>query len=328
MSSMIDNFRSKVSQIFCGAEVQREDISIQQVGQLEVTLNSNPLGIYGSGCKAGTVTIRHLHKKSFLKWDNHDLFNLARIERTYLFINERAGASNNLILGRQEGDRGEFTVTLVPYQKCNLIEKIKVFMRVLFKTWMRPITKEQAQVTAQFYRGRLREELNFETRPMPPQEKACAFCRSEVIEEQKVFDFAYLDRTHHILHDKWPKGEPHFLVVPSQYGGHYDGSNLDEQNRFRMLENAQLTARIALKEKSNSTLFVIERNGEQLQSVQHKHTHVISAKYPLDILWGRIRTVASICLAPFCAVASSHYQRYKKCDWLPARPTWEEGKGN
>jgi hypothetical protein len=129
---------------------------VYRLNRLEVKVDLSPMGGYRG--KVGTLTINHMQHKQLTEWSHQDLQDLARLTQTILHIQEQAGVHNTLIFARQ--DQRQFKLSLVPYPKCNWIEKIQGFIHVIFGS---PTLKEkQAQEIFQFYQTQFAQNRNIE----------------------------------------------------------------------------------------------------------------------------------------------------------------------
>lgn len=295
-------------------EVPAEQI-VYQLDQLEVKVELNPIGGYRG--KVGSVTIHHVDKKGFNDWNDDDLQALANLERKILLIQEQAQISNTLIIGRQEGLE-DFKLSFVAYPKCNWIEKIQGFLHVIFGTSI--LKESEVEEIAQYYRSRFAEEFEFDEDVMEKGEgKPDAFCRPAVIEAQNIHEFSIDDETYNLLHDKWPKGaaaqDPHFLIVPKDESGHCDGSHVSQEKRFHMLKIARKLMQILLQENKFSTFLFIERNGKELQGVQHKHAHVIGIEHFPTSFLDKIKTLFRQVFAPVLSNLADRIHHYQQQDW-------------
>lgn len=286
------------------------------LGQLEVVVDLNPIGGYRG--KVGSLAIHHVEHKVFTDWDEEDLLNLAKLERMVLFVQEQANVRNSLIFGRQDGEK-EFNLKLVPYPKCNWIEKIQGLLHVIFGT--PSLSEKQAEEIALFYQDQLDEEAEIPfTLDAQRDGKPDAFCRDDVINDQRIKDISFESNRYHLLHDKWPKGasadDPHFLIVAEGDSGHCDGSKVDEEKRFEMLKIAQKAMQILLQEQKYSTFLFLERNGEHLQGVQHKHDHVIGIQHFPATFLEKMKALLRQIFAPALSHLENRIQHYQQFEWL------------
>lgn len=312
---MLNVTGSRIYQNLWGKETEPlTEKVVHQLGHLEVKVDLNPIGGYRG--KVGTLTIHHIDHKVFTDWSEDDLQNLAKLERMILHIGEQAQVSNYLIFGRQEADK-EFKLSLVAYPRCNWIEKIQGFIHVIFGA---PSLKEkEAEEIAAFYRDQFQEDSDIPSFEGEHREgKADAFCRSSVIEGQKIADLSLDDQNYYLLHDKWPKGrstqDPHFLIVPEGDSGHCDGSKFSEEKRMHMLKIAQKTMQILLQE-GYSTLLFLERNGEKLQGVQHKHCHTIGIQSFPQTFFQKVKAMVHQLYTPALSDLQGRIRHYQQYDW-------------
>lgn len=288
-----------------------------ELDELKVIVDLHPIGGYRG--KIGALSIHHTDDKVFTDWSDDNLQTLAKLVCMILYIQNQNHVSNTLIFGQQDNN-AKFKFSLISYPKCNLIEKIQGLIHVIFGS---PVLKtSEAQQIAEFYREKFNDntfddipELEGELREGKPD----AFCRSNVIEEQRITDLSLDNQSYHILHDKWPKGasatDPHLLIVPEGDSGHCDGMQVSQDKRFNMLKIAQKAMQIFLTEKF-STLLFLERNGKKLQGVQHKHCHVIGIKdFPNNFLDKLLVLIRQIC-TPALVNLKDRVQHYSRCDWL------------
>lgn len=251
---------------------------IYNSGSLNIEVDKTPIG--GFRGKIGALSVTHESGMIFTEWSHFTLLTLSHLIQKILKINEEAGIQNTLIYARQDC-YNQFKLSLIPYPKCNWIEKIQGAVHAIFGS---PVLKQkQIEEIESFYNEKLTQDYLFDSRPT--QNKNDAFCRAEVIERQKIAQIINDDpagrRTYDLLFDNRPKGatksDPHLLVVPSGSFGHVDGSNVSSTQRYCMLNIVQTAMRIFLQEK-HSTVLYLERNGSKLQGVQHKHSHAIGIK--------------------------------------------------
>ena len=313
------------------AEFPAEKI-IFELDELEVKVDLNPIGGYRG--KIGTLSINHKDHKIFTNWSDKNLQTLAKLERMILYIREQEHVSNTLIFGRQDLLE-EFKLSFVAYPKCNWIEKIQGLIHVIFGSPV--LTEKEADEIAQFYQDKFDETLDIPVEEGKSREgKPDAFCRDSVIEEQKIKDLALSDIPHlgesgdddyhaffivsgyHLLHDNRPKGasstDPHFLIVPKGDSGHCDGSQVSQDKRYHMLRIAQQAMLVFVKEKYSTFLF-LERNGEELQGVQHKHCHVIGIQdFPVSFL-DKLRVLMRQVYTPILSNLKDRIPHYQEYDW-------------
>jgi diadenosine tetraphosphate (Ap4A) HIT family hydrolase len=281
-------------------------------GNLEVKVDLNPIGGYRS--RIGSLTINHVDHKVFTDWNEDDLEVLSKFTQMILHIQEEAGVTNTLILGRQDEEK-EFKLSFVTYPKCNWIEKIQGLLHVIFGS---PALKEQeAQAIADFYKDKfVDEEIVSTDQPDVRQGNPDAFCRDSVIDAQSIVDISFDNNRYHVLHDKWPKGasaeDPHFLIVPEGESGHYEGSQFSAEKRFQMLKIAQKTMQVLLQEQKYSTFLFLERNGKDLQGVKHQHDHVIGIQHFPETLLQKISTLLRQLYTPALSHLETRIQHYKQ----------------
>lgn len=268
---------------------------VYTLDQLKVRVDVHPIGGYRG--TVGALTIDHVEHRVFTDWSHQDLLTLSKLKRMILHIHEQAQISNTLVFGKQDQDK-HFKLSLIPYPKCNLIEKIQGFVHVIFGS---PNLKEkEIQAIAAFYQNKFDETLMIPTASgIHHAGKPDPFCRESVIKEQCVRTISYKDPNqqddYHILYDKYPKGnsssDPHFLAIPDGDAGHCEGSKISEERRFRLLTIAQSMMKILLGEQKFPTLLLLERNGEKLQGVRHKSVHVLGIEHFPSTFWERIQSL-------------------------------------
>lgn len=254
-----------------------EQSFVHRSGHLEVRVDLTPIGGY---CRVGALIINHVEHKVFTDWNSEELKTLSELIETILLIREKAGIENSLILGRQ--DQTEyFKLTLIPYPKCNWIEKIQGFFHFIFGS--PSLYPHQIKKIAEFYRIKfkgLASDIKPEERKSEKLKCSTsqdAFCRDSVIQKQRIIDVVLENRTYHILHDYRSRGnaqDAHLLIIPKGPEGHFDGSSVPYHTRFELLSIVQKTMQIFLSLKF-STLLYLERHGKNLRSVPHQHSHVL-----------------------------------------------------
>ena len=251
-----------------------------QLNNLEVLVDPTPIG--GNRAKVGTLTIGHKEHKVFTEWNEDDLKTLARLTQQTLKIHEDAHVHNTLIYGRQDKDE-PFKMAFVPYPKCNWIEKIQAFIHVIFGS--PALQQKQVDEIAVFYQNQFSENFELAAQEVKEVKKQDPFCKPEIIEKQRIAHLKFNEGEesfeYDLLHDHCPKGrtqkDPHFLIVPEGGTGHSDGSQVSQKQRLHLLQTAQKAMKI-LDQEQYPTFLYLERNGSQLQGVQHKHCHVIGIK--------------------------------------------------
>jgi diadenosine tetraphosphate (Ap4A) HIT family hydrolase len=268
------------------AASEEEKIFVYQSNHLQVHVDQNPIG--GFRGKVGTLTINHVEHKVFTDWSDEDLLTLADLTQKILSIQEQANVRNTLIFGRQNG-KEDFKLSFVVYPSCTWIEKIQGLYHAIFGS--PSLTEKEESEINQFYTKQFQEYL---WRPISDggslDGKLDPFCRPDVIEKQHITDFSFDENHYLLMHDNRPKGasvdDPHFLIIPEGNSGHCDGSRVSQKMRMDMFKIAQKAMEVLLQEKGESaTLLFLERNGKELQGVQHKHEHVIgTANFPISIL--------------------------------------------
>jgi diadenosine tetraphosphate (Ap4A) HIT family hydrolase len=245
---------------------------------LIIEVDPQPIGGYRG--PVGTLSITHEQKKSFTDWTAEDLHNLAYLTNALLYHFEKRNVVNTLVYARQDG-AGNFKLSLVPYPKCNWIEKIQGMIHVIFGSPALNPT-QIAEVTQTFKSFGSYDRPPEQTLAAPQQD---AFCREEVIKKQKIVSL----EDYYILHDNRPRGatkdDPHLLIVPSAVNGHVDGSGVPLEQRENMFKIAQKTMQVLLDQKKFSTFLFLERCGTQLRGVPHQHMHVIGIQqFPATLL--------------------------------------------
>ncbi len=264
------------------------DILIYSFENLEVRVDLQPIG--GFRGKVGALAINHAKNKQFTDWTKKDLHDLSHLTRKILSIQETQNVKNILIYGKQ--DKGQpFTVKIIPYPTCSWLEKMEGFLHVIFGA--PTLNFEQGENIASFYQSTL-EDLNppITGASTIPHFKIDAFCKDAVISSQQIREINFGGNDFHLLHDKWPKSvsaqDPHLLIVPKGSSGHCDGSGVTEEKRLAMLGIAQKVMEYFLEKEKYKTCIVLERNGEQLQGVQHKHFHVMAVSHFPTTFWEKM----------------------------------------
>jgi hypothetical protein len=294
-----------------------EERVVYRLDLLEVKVDLNPIG--GFRGKIGTLTIGHVKHLVFTEWSERDLQNLAKLTQLILKIQEEAHVNNTLIFARQDLFNENFKLSLIPYPKCNWIEKIQGLVHVIFGT--SSLNEKQVEEIAQFYQGQFSQK--FEIIESKGEERKGApdpFCKKTVVEKQKIVDLTIDNQRFYLLHDHRPKGaeknDPHFLIVPQGDQGHCDGSKVPISLRLSMLKCVQAAMRIYKNEKLYKTLLYLERNGEQLQGVNHKHSHVQAIREFPESLYAKFRVIMRQFFSPTLSQHNlesriRHYQRYE-----------------
>ncbi|CCB85592.1 putative uncharacterized protein [Parachlamydia acanthamoebae UV-7] len=267
---------------------------IYQYNHLKIAIESKPIGGYRG--KVGTLTVSHANYLVFTEWSKEDLTNLAAITQKILQIHEKEHISNSLIFGRQRA------ITFVPYPRCNWYEKVQGAYHAIFGSSI--LKQNQIDQISQFYRTAFKNmdfESDIESLPTlekPLKKPADPFCKDVVLSKQRIATVSKEGENYEILHDNRPKGrlkkDPHILIIPSAESGHVDGSKVPLKRRIHMLELVQKTMQIFEKEKFKDCLY-LERNGKKLQSVPHKHSHIIGIQFPKN-RWERIRAFLRLLL--------------------------------
>jgi hypothetical protein len=225
-----------------GKQESLEDLQsnvLYEYEQLQVKVDLNPIGGYRG--KVGTLTISRKDHEIFTRWEDQDLQSLANITQTILKIQENANVHNTLIFAREDRD-GNFKLSFVPYPKCNWIEKIQGLVHVIFGG--PSLKRKQVEEITNFYQAAFNSFDNqsiIESKGEHRQGQPDAFCRSEVIEKQRVKQLSFGDNnTYDVLYDNRPRGvtakDPHLLIVPQSDNGHCDGSQVSKEKRFHMLK--------------------------------------------------------------------------------------------
>ncbi len=251
-----------------------------QLNNLEVLVDPTPIG--GNRGKVGTLTIGHKEHKVFTEWTEDDLKTLARLTQQTLKIHEDAHVHNTLIYGRQDKDK-PFKMSFVPYPKCNWIEKIRGLIHVIFGS--PALQQKQVDEISAFYHNQFRENFELAAQEVREVKMQDPFCKPEVIEKQLIFNSRFSEGEENfeydLLHDHCPKGrtkqDPHFLIVPQGDRAHEDGSQVSQKQRLHLFQITQKAMRV-LDLEQYPTFLYLERNGSQLQGVQHKHSHVMGIK--------------------------------------------------
>ncbi len=283
---------------------------------LQVFVNSSPIG--GFRGKAGTIEIRHREGgKKFQKWSSENLESLARLYHQILTIHERQRIINTLVFGKEEN--GQFSMSFVPYPRCDFIEKYQGTFHTLFGP--PSLTNQQMEEIKIFYEECFSDSSFSDPHPSPTKKKReepkkekriDPFCKEEVIKKQEILTYPAWNEEYRytVLFDHIPKGatrnDPHFLVVPQGNRGHVDGSLVPLNQRKDMLEIAQKVMRSL--PPLFETLLYLERNGAQLRGVQHRHIHVIGIQsFPKTLLQKIVALVRQLFLLwfPFLMTLSS-----------------------
>lgn len=264
---------------------------------LIIEVDPQPIGGYRG--QVGTLSITHENKKNFIDWTAVDLHNLAHLTNAILWHFEKENVFDTLMYARQEG-AGNFKLSLVPYPKCNWIEKIQGMIHVIFGSPTLNTTQIE-EVTKTLKSLGSFNQLPSLSRTPAEHDQPDAFCRAEVIDKQKIATVWDYD----ILHDNRPRGatkdDPHLLIVPPGVNGHVDGSGVPLEQRKSMLTIAQKTMQVLLEQNKFSTFLLLERNGAQLRGVPHQHMHVIGIQqFPTTFL----EKVKVICRQVWAVIAS------------------------
>jgi len=256
-------------------------------GNLNLVVSRTPLGGYRG--EIGTLSVNYHSGLPFTSWDKEDLKNLAQLTQKVLRIHENHQIHNTLIYGKQNSNG--FTVEFVPYPKCDWKEKIQGAFHAVFGG--ASLSDNELDAITAFYQSQNdfseAEETESEegedfSELKPLVDKPDPFCRPEVINRQQVESRETLRGNYDILCDNCPKGasqsDPHILIVPEGATGHIDGSEVSIEMRTEMLQMVQQAMQVFLEE-GYTTLLYLERNGEKLQGVKHKHSHAIGIeKFP------------------------------------------------
>lgn len=248
---------------------------------LIIEVEPQPIGGYRG--RVGTLSITHEAKKNFTDWTEDDLHNLAHLTHAILWHFEKENVINTLVYAKQNST-DNFKLSLVPYPKCNWIEKIQGMIHVIFGSPTLNTTQIE-EITQTLKSLGSFDQLPIPTPPSVLHDKPDAFCRREVIDNQKIATVWDYD----ILHDNRPRGatkdDPHLLIVPPGTNGHVDGAGVPPIQRENMFKIAQKTMQVLLEQNKFSTFLLLERNGAQLRGVPHQHMHVIGIQqFPATLL--------------------------------------------
>lgn len=287
-----------------------------QLNHLQVQVDILPIG--GFRGKVGSLIIQHVDYAVFTDWSDDDLKDLAELIQRILKIQEDAQVTNCLIFAKQQAH--DFKLSLVPYPKCDWMEKVMGAIHVIFGSPQ--LDQKQMDEIRDFYQGSLSQKLELPAELPPEQKQTDAFCKPEIIHKQQIahltFEVEKETFAYDLLHDNRPKGpsinDPHLLIVPEGISGHKDGSSVKIEQRFHMLQTVRKAMKIFLQE-SYSTLLFLERNGSQLQGVQHKHSHAMGiSEFPQSFfqkICALLRLVWSSALSQDeLAKKITHYQGY------------------
>lgn len=265
--------------------------SVYQKNNLEVNVDDTPIGGYRGSI--GTLTIHHVDRKVYTDWEQEDLQDLAELIQTILKIQESHAIHNTLIMARQE-ERQEFKLSLVPYPKCNISEKIQGFWHFVFGVSQLP--NDQLQEIQTFYNKEFKRNWDQDHLPESGVQLADAFCTDQIIKDQRIVHKDLSDRHYDILQDNRPRivqeGDAHILIVPTGESGHQEGSQVSVEQRVDMLMLIQKTMNNFLRQDFKTLLF-LERNGPQLRSLPHKHAHVHGIQTFPQSFWEKIRFALS-----------------------------------
>lgn len=256
------------------SQTNSQELVVYRSGNLLVEVDKDPIGGYRG--KAGALKIEHIEHKFLTKWNADDLNRLAEVIQKILGIYNQANIQNVLIFAKQE--EHQFKFCLIPYPKCNWIEKIEGLVHVIFGG--KALSLKQKSEIASFYQCKFLSET-------PSKDVPCArsgrdvFCNPSLIQRQLIANISMENKTYHLLYHNRPKGrtseDPHLLVIPKGEEGHCHKANQLTKQRFHMLLIIQKALDVLLKE-GNKTVLYLERNGGKLQGVLHKHAHAIGIR--------------------------------------------------
>lgn len=249
-------------------------IPLYQTEHLTISTDTHPIG--GFRGKEGTLQIEHKDRKHFTEWDPNELKELSHIIQKTISIYQQANIHNILIFAKQDGSQTKFN--LIPYPRCNWLEKIQGSIHAIFGG-LALSHIEQQQVSSFFSEKFANAEDSLPQELQKPQQiKPDVFCNPSIIQKQLITDISLDGKIYHLMHDITPKGrilhDPHLLIVPDEHEGHLQNSDELAHQRLQLLTIAQRATQILLNEGSE-TVLLIERIGSKLQGVQHTHVHAI-----------------------------------------------------
>jgi hypothetical protein len=275
---------------------------IYEYGNLNLVVNPKPFG----GFRGEIGTLGVIYGKNalpFTSWEKNDLEALATLTQKILSIHEMNQVCNTLIYGRQNA--GEFILEFVPYPKCDWREKVQGAFHAVFGSPR--LQESDIDAITSFYMDYFKpgeeekEELAEDEDDSqqfllknPPAGKPDPFCRTEIIDRQRITTREAQNGKYDILHDNRPKGavksDPHILIVPEGDAGHVDGAQVSVKMRVDMLSMVQEAMQAFLNE-GYTTLLYIERNGAELQGVKHKHSHAVGVKHFPESFWEKTKSL-------------------------------------
>jgi diadenosine tetraphosphate (Ap4A) HIT family hydrolase len=224
-------------------------------------IHPSPIGGYK---EIGTVQISNHTRFSKLEESDIDYLN-EQITEKCLFL-ESYGIHNILIYG--EDTENGFNLSIIPYPTCSWIEKITGLYHAIFGA------PELSSDELDSIKKNRSKDVN-KTGERPPMMKGFdPFSNPEILARQRIYTAEEIE----ILTDNRPKGavheDEHLLIVPQDDRAYVDGSALD---RKAMLLEAQKVAEFL--EENCEKLLIIERIGNNLASVPHKHMHVTQIRH-------------------------------------------------
>lgn len=284
-------------------------------GSLQVKVDVTPIG--GFRGAAGAVMIAHCQGKVFTAFTSTELQELANVIGIVQNIYARNNIYNVLTFARQE--KGKLYLCLIPYPRCNWIEKLQGLYHVIFGG--KVLSKTEVKEIKTFFKKAFLDSSPCETRALPEPYGNDPFCNSALIESQKITDITIDKSLYHLLHDNRPKGvsitDPHLLIIPSKKAGHIYSPGETQIQRFQMLLIAQVAMRIFLEQEKYPILLYLKRDGKELQGVQHCHSHVQGIRdYPInffDLVYAFWRQLFPSALSiQEIEAKTSHYRTYRR----------------
>ncbi|MBB64628.1 MAG: hypothetical protein CMO81_06145 [Waddliaceae bacterium] len=215
--------------------------------------------------------------------EENELFHFS-LTNTLGWWKDTGLATDSIVYGEQrfaEDGAQPFSWEAIPFPKGSwyqiqnwpVVQQLSILTQVCFGTFKR---KEAS----------LDDHPYVHSKPAVDQ-RPCAFCKSEVIEKQKVFEGKYCQ----ILYDYRPIGlgedKIHFLVVPKEHRQGY--LDMTDEEALEMQELCQRLSAYVEKTQEVGSLYLFHKTGRRAgQNVPHYHCHVIATKNRHADCWSKL----------------------------------------
>lgn len=244
--------------------------------------------------------------KNFATWDADQHKKSYQYLQRVAQIWARQGTESFLVFGK-EREQTSFQWEAVPYPKTGsqLWQQLQVLYHISFGG------ASQSDGTREQMAEALRKSVPGPTAQVPQPSNsnpnACAFCKQEVIDKQKVMEGDKVRVLYNYAPIVFGKDKLHFLIVPKQH--RKDFGAVEESEYVEASTLAQKLIR-HYKSKGISTAFVFHKTGTRAgQTVPHWHMHVVLTANKTQEVFGKLTVLKNMFFGPSVLPAAELKER-------------------